>query len=207
MPEKLPENIAELQRMIATSSKWPDGCIERASATVPPDVSEGDVLGTKTLVSASTTLGSITVSSVTERIGEIYGKDHYEVVAEKNWHRDMDFESFRASEWWVPSMRAFSDGDADCSKLYTEVLQDGDYVEIYKAMPQHYRDVFGNWRTSKNIDSAFVSIDGDGFMRLEFNGLYFEGEIGELVTMLHNMAKIRNCGIKVGDGEMHVPLR
>lgn len=214
-----PRTFEDLWLMRETSNAWFDGQLRYENVRKGADPEVGMVDSVSWHVAPSS--DRVRVYRNTHVICEVQGSRSFscrvegETVAE---YRSM--AEFRASEWWGPTMEKFASGDADASWLRTvdldgEEIADGDpqwigygpstWVEM--GVGSQYRDWLGNTRQGKGHDILSIRVERmSGELWLRCGEHEVEGTVEEIAEAMMLVERLRDLGVKVGDGTITVPL-
>lgn len=211
--KKVPENKADLYRMLQTSNGWFNGQIDYESFSFPNDTPEvGMTYGESTHVSASPYHASdVEVYRQREVVSEVRGAGSLSLDVQRVWTKKMTFDEFRASEWWEPTIKKFADGSCDASEIFVKCEETGgvgsdSYVCITAQCERHYQDFLNNGRVAKGFDSVELWLQGNGDMGITLDGETYDVNVEELVEYIEQARAFENAGVTIEDDELTVKL-
>lgn len=212
-----PENRADLDRMLLTSSGWFDGLIESEQIRDPhADLEVGMVDRESTHVSASQYQGcDVMVYRDRHVVSEVHRPGSFSMNVQRVWTKEMTFEEFKASEWWRPTIERFANGDCDASEIFVKCYEDCDAdgtgpssrVCITAQCERYYHDWLNNSRLANGFDEVSLWLQGSGDMGFALNGKTYEFEVSELAGFIEQARAFKEAGIALEDGKLTVELR
>lgn len=209
-----PRSIADLKRMIATSSGWFDGLLK--SRRLLAEGEENEVgKATREEVKVRTGWLGDSMSVVCEQwvTSEIKDGSCYSSTSRTLWEKPMTFEEFRASEWWELAMEKFKDGSCDASEIYARHYYEDEEGEgplscahITAQCERRYRDWLNNSRLAKGHDKVELWVQGNGDAGFAFNGREYEFGVSELAEIIEKARAFDEAGVELHDGELSVKV-
>lgn len=214
MTKVLPENKADLYRMLQTSTGWFDGMIEHEQVKPPEaDYELGMVESESTHVSTSPFEECDVVVHCDRRVvSKVRGPRACSLDVQRVWTRRLTFEDFKASEWWRPTVEKFADGSCDASEIFVKSdnsecgVGSGAYAYVTAQCERHYRDWLGNTRLAKGYDEVSLWLQGNGDMGFTLNGKTYELEVSELADLIEQVRAFEAAGITLEDGKLTVEV-
>lgn len=210
MAKKEPENVADLARMIDTSTGWFDGTVSWKDLRCGKPYEVGMESDESVHVAAREYSDTVEVYLLRNVVSKVRSPSSCSLEGRRAWSKEMSFDEFRASEWWPMAMEKFKDGSCDASEVYVMAESDGEgrngHVEVTAQCERRYRDFLGNSRTSKDVDKVVFWLCGNGDAGFSFNGDDYEFSIEDLAGYVKRAREFEDAGVKMEDGMLTVEL-